>query len=439
MRTNKLEQETVSMAMHRPMNVRTIDLRPKYFTNRQLASIYKAVRLNPDGGILDWYSAAKNEFGYRGTVNQISEIYSNGCVLFTPNFFKRNAESMHKYYLRKKIGYYAGRIAKVGAAKVDYQELMKYATAYENLGAENDRGINNAVEHKKYLIDHPQPQGPKTGFKELDYCLVNGLSGGMIMTVGAPTSGGKTAFAANVASNILDECHENHQPIRIDYFAEEMTNDTILDRFISNRTGLSDWQLGNETRCIKNRNARIAVYKASKQIQDQGLYIYMDYEMPKILSTIRRHAAGRKPNTYIAIVDYVGIVAPDEAHQRDPRYRQVANICDNFEHVAGKFGVPIIMLSQVNRQVAARDSNELFISDLTDSSSIGNDSDVVLLIYKDKKDDPRHRIIKVAKNRSGITKKIPFEFYGGHMMFVEEDSKIKGLKSKLDKRGFNND
>ena len=115
----------------------------------------------------------------------------------------------------------------------------------------------------------------------------------------------------------------------------------------------------------------------------------------------RLHA---RQNLGMIIIDYLQLISGLD--NRVQREQQIAEISRGLKAMAKELGVPVIVLSQLNRE-SEKEKRQPRLSDLRESGSIEQDADVVLLLARprDAKDDfsvatDRADLI-VAKQRNG--------------------------------------
>ncbi|MBY6274308.1 MAG: replicative DNA helicase, partial [Bacillaceae bacterium] len=113
------------------------------------------------------------------------------------------------------------------------------------------------------------------------------------------------------------------------------------------------------------------------------------------------------------------------------RVQEVTEISQELKMLAKVLGVPVIVLSQLTREVDKREDKRPLLSDLRDSGSIEQDADKVIFLYRDsyyhqaypdKKDDPTAEAI-VAKNRNGSTGT-------AKLLFFKEKSRFENMYGK---------
>ena len=138
-----------------------------------------------------------------------------------------------------------------------------------------------------------------------------------------------------------------------------------------------------------------------------------------ILTVIRRNAAKAKSNKYVAFVDYIGLVS---APNQSERYLQVGEITRQLKVTANEYDVPIIALSQLSRAIESRMDKRPALSDLRESGSIEQDSNVVGFLYKPNEEEaPQVERLAIEKNREGATGDIYLVFTPSEMKFMEID------------------
>jgi replicative DNA helicase len=98
--------------------------------------------------------------------------------------------------------------------------------------------------------------------------------------------------------------------------------------------------------------------------------------------------------------------------RQDNRQQEVAEISRSLKLLAKELKVPILALSQLNRNPEARADKRPQLSDLRESGSLEQDSDVVMFIHRDDSDHEKKREAELilAKHRNGPTGSIRLSF-----------------------------
>ncbi len=245
--------------------------------------------------------------------------------------------------------------------------------------------------------------GLPTGFRDLDD-LTSGLQGGNLVIIAARPGIGKSSLAMNIARNVA----VTHEPVAM--FSLEMSRYEIgmrllcaearvpWDRIRNKRVGPDDW-----TRVV---SAGETLHDAPLSIVDSGNVNIVD-----IRAKARRMKTSRQGLSLI-IVDYLQLMTSPATRRQDNRQQEVAEISRSLKLLAKELKVPILALSQLNRNPEARADKRPQLSDLRESGSLEQDSDVVMFIHRDDSDQEKKREAELilAKHRNGPTGSIRLSF-----------------------------
>jgi len=250
----------------------------------------------------------------------------------------------------------------------------------------------------------------KTGIRPLDDML-GGLCEQELIVIAARTSVGKTALAVQAAHHILT--HQN--PVA--FFSLEMSIPKIISRFNMFQTDLSV----KEQRHHENFPKTVKGYEKIR-----ALPLFCS-DLSRIRASQLSIQAKNLVNTHpvkAVFIDYLGLIEPEKKTQ-DNRNLEISYITRELKILAGELRIPIILLSQLNRENEKRSSKEAEprLSDLRDSGSIEQDADKVIFIHrpdcKTNSNDPfdRGKLI-VAKNRNGELGSVAIDFQRPLMKFI---------------------
>ena len=119
-----------------------------------------------------------------------------------------------------------------------------------------------------------------------------------------------------------------------------------------------------------------------------------------------------KQGLSLIIVDYLQLMTSPATRRQDNRQQEVAEISRSLKLLAKELKVPILALSQLNRNPEARADKRPQLSDLRESGSLEQDSDVVMFIHRDDSDHEKKREAELilAKHRNGPTGSIRLSF-----------------------------
>lgn len=182
-----------------------------------------------------------------------------------------------------------------------------------------------------------------------------------------------------------------------------MSSQQLVDRMLAAESGVDSWKLrtGKLTTDEEFMAIRDSMDKLSKAP------IFIDDESSNNIMRMRSVARKlkRESNLGLVIVDYLQLMVPQKSS--DNIVQQITEISRSLKIFARELEVPVVALSQLNRQVEQR-GGEPRLSDLRDSGSIEQDADVVLFIHREDKYDknsskPNIAKIIIAKHRNGPT------------------------------------
>lgn len=254
--------------------------------------------------------------------------------------------------------------------------------------------------------------GVPTGFEELDE-LTRGFQAGDLLILAGRPSMGKTALAMNIAQ--YASVHAENQ---VSVFSLEMPKEQIAMRLLGGeaKVEMSKLWTGN----LDNQDwDQLAV--AAARMMDVKVWID---DTPTITPghirrTIRqiqkRHELG------LIIVDYLQLMKSTERILH--REQEISEISRTLKAIAKEFKVPVLALSQLNRDLERRPDKRPKMADLRESGAIEQDADMIMFIYRDEvyneeSEDKGLAELIVAKNRNGATKTIKLAFLKQYTKFV---------------------
>jgi replicative DNA helicase len=124
----------------------------------------------------------------------------------------------------------------------------------------------------------------------------------------------------------------------------------------------------------------------------------------------------------LVVLDYLQLMNPPK--RLDSRQQEVSEMSRSLKLLAKELDVPVVALSQLNRQAETRADKKPQLSDLRESGAIEQDADVVILLHRDdayEKESPRagEADFIVAKHRNGPTDTVTVAFQGHYSRFVD--------------------
>jgi replicative DNA helicase len=125
----------------------------------------------------------------------------------------------------------------------------------------------------------------------------------------------------------------------------------------------------------------------------------------------------------LVIVDYLQLMS-STARRVENRQQEVSEMSRSLKLLAKELDVPVVAISQLNRGPEQRNDKRPLLSDLRESGSIEQDSDVVILLHREdayERESPRagEADLIVAKHRNGPTAVVTVAFQGHYSRFVD--------------------
>lgn len=237
--------------------------------------------------------------------------------------------------------------------------------------------------------------GVPTGFIDLDR-LLTGLQPSDLLIIAGRPGQGKTGFLLSVARNAALE-HKKHVAV----FSLEMSNEQVAQRLISQETGIDAQKL----RTGKLSEDEWPLFTHSIEVLSDT-HIFLD-DTPAITPLQLRTKSRRLHMEYgldLILVDYLQLMGGDV--RTENRVQEVSYITRNLKVLARELNVPVLAAAQLSRAVEQRSDKRPVLSDLRESGSLEQDSDIVMFIYRPdqyEKDTEKQNIaeIMVAKHRNG--------------------------------------
>jgi len=225
---------------------------------------------------------------------------------------------------------------------------------------------------------------------------------------------GKTALAMNIANHVGES--KTVLVFSMEMSAMELVTRSVaqhskvpLDRLLSGDINDEQWDL---------------VGKGVQRVEYSK--IHLDESPAMLMQQIRaraRRVRQQHPDLAVIIVDYLQLMSGDA---KIHRAQQISDITRGLKALAKEMDIPVIALSQLNRDVDKRDDKRPRLSDLRESGSIEQDADLILFIYREVVYDEKTKHKKVAeviigKQRNGPTGTVLLYYFGEYTMFGQMD------------------
>jgi len=272
--------------------------------------------------------------------------------------------------------------------------------------------------------------GLQTGFISLDN-LIGGFKKGHLNVIAASTSMGKSAFAINIAKNVL----KRKVPVAI--ISLEMDAQEIVDRMIVQEAGVNAWKF-SQGEISEEEDKKIL--KALDNLHELPLMISDErgLNVAQIRARLRKFRA-QMGELGLVIIDYLQMIQLPE-DQLHNTARAVGQIVLQLRNLASELETPIILVSQISRSFTSRQDKRPVLSDLRDSGNIEEIADGVIFLYRHahtsaaareqaiEEGTERDTEVIVAKQRTGQTGSVKLYFENEYVRFVDpENLAIEGM------------
>jgi len=264
--------------------------------------------------------------------------------------------------------------------------------------------------------------GVPTGFIDLDK-LLGGLQKSDLLIIAGRPGSGKTGLMLNVAKNAALVAKKH-----VAVFSLEMSNDQLVQRLISQETGIDSQRL----RLGDIHDHEWALFVEAANVLSDA-QIFLD-DTPALTPNQLRSKCRRLDQEYgldLVIVDYLQLMQGDG--RTENRVQEVSGISRGLKQLARELNVPVLAGAQLSRAVEQRGDKRPVLSDLRESGSLEQDSDIVMFIdrpdmYNTDSAKTNIATIIVAKHRNGPTADIQLVFRGALTKFENAETRHVDLR-----------
>ncbi|HPC61541.1 MAG TPA: replicative DNA helicase, partial [Verrucomicrobiota bacterium] len=272
------------------------------------------------------------------------------------------------------------------------------------------------------IEDYHQRQGMltgiATGFPDLDK-MTSGLHGGEMVVIAARPSMGKTSLAMNIAEHVAVDLK-----LPVGVFSLEMTSESLVLRMLCSRSRVNLRNVREgflaERDFPKLTGAAGILASAPLFIDDSG-----GLSILQLRAKARRMFQQYKIKLFV--IDYLQLLH-STSRRAENRQQEIADISNGIKALAKELNVPVIVLSQLNRELEREKNRKPRMSDLRESGAIEQDADLIGLLYKPNADDEEAAApaaeedavpvnLLIAKQRNGPTGDVHLTFLKPYTRF----------------------
>lgn len=423
-----VESALIGTCLMSPDAIYETGLRPEMFYKNSHVLIYKAMIELLNSGPVDIITVTNklrdnNELESVGGPVYLSQItasiYSDQMVPYYAAIIKQ------KYIQRELIRYSSELQCKSFDDTFDLSDLVEYAES----GLFNITNFTQSrepvalskcidillIEVEKIKNKEKSLTGIPSGYTCIDR-ITGGWQEGDLVIIAARPSMGKTAFALNLAKNTASL----NYPVGL--FSLEMSNNQLTSRLLSGESGYTN---------VEIRNADVNMDKLVDYSNNiAGLKLFIDDTPGLSLFELRSKVKKLilKQGIRMIIIDYLQLMTTDA----QSREQEISKISRGLKLIAKEFKIPVIALSQLNREVEATKDKRPKLSNLRESGAIEQDADIVCFLYRpwvyDIRDidiDGSYQstqgmvIVDCAKDRNGALFSIPL-YHNEAMTIIKE-------------------
>jgi replicative DNA helicase len=256
--------------------------------------------------------------------------------------------------------------------------------------------------------------GAPSGYRDLDR-LTSGFQPGNLIVVAARPSMGKSALGLCIAANLAVRAQE---PVAL--FTLEMSKAEVTQRLMCSEAKVESQRLRTGKLAVDDWPRLTAacdkLAKAPIYVDDTGSITMME------LRSKARRLKSREPSLSLIVVDYLQLMTSGTTVEN--RVQEVSQISRQLKVLARDLDLPILAMSQLSRAVEQRHDKRPILSDLRESGSIEQDSDLVIFVYRDEyyndeSDQQGLAELILAKHRNGPTDMVKLSFLKRYAKFAD--------------------
>jgi replicative DNA helicase len=261
--------------------------------------------------------------------------------------------------------------------------------------------------------------GLGTGYADLDR-MTDGLHGGEMIVIAARPSMGKTSLAMNIVENIVLE-----QKLPVGVFSLEMSAEALVLRMMCSiaRVNLRSIREG-----FMSESDFPKLTSAAGKLSNAPLFIDDSAGLSILQMRARARRLHQQHGVKFFVIDYLQLLHSTARRSQENRQQEIADISSGIKALAKELKVPVLVLSQLNRELEKDKSRKPRLSDLRESGAIEQDADLVGLLYKPNAGDDEDGAaaeeadglpvnLLIAKQRNGPTGDVNLTFLKNYTRF----------------------
>jgi replicative DNA helicase len=259
--------------------------------------------------------------------------------------------------------------------------------------------------------------GLATGFVDFDK-MTSGLHGGEMVVIAARPSMGKTSLAMNIAEHVAIEAG-----VPVGIFSLEMTAESLVLRMLCSRSRVN---LRNIREGFLAERDFPKLTGAAGKLASAPLFIDDTGGLSILQLRAKARRMSQQHGIKLFVVDYLQLLN-STSRRAENRQQEIADISNGIKALAKELNVPVIVLSQLNREIEKDKGRKPRLSDLRESGAIEQDADLVALLYKPAGEGDEEGAagegeaiqvnLMIAKQRNGPTGDVQLTFMKSYTRF----------------------
>ncbi len=281
--------------------------------------------------------------------------------------------------------------------------------------AQDVKGIDSILQETFERIDYVrsragEPTGVQTGYPDFDE-MTGGLHGGELIILAARPSMGKTSFALNLCERVAASGRG------IVIFSLEMAASQVISNMLCCRSQV-DGQSVRKGTVTSEQYARLQ--REAEKLYDIPIFVDDGAGLTPTALRAKCRRLKQQHDIQLVVIDYLQLMTGGK--KIESRQQEISMISRSLKGLARELNVPVIALSQLNRDVEGREDHRPRMSDLRESGAIEQDADVICLLHREEYFKPTEENrglaqLIIAKQRNGPTGDVTLRFFREFMRF----------------------
>jgi len=429
---DKLERIVLNSSLHDPKHRMTLIeaiSNEQHFTEQKHKDIFWAIKeLDFHNAFIDMSTVSKKVAERKNVSQDEAFLYLAQLTDLAP-YIHPHCSQLTERFVKRRLSMASLEVKSLESVEeLSPFELISRAHSYIDDIAENingdtsetlDEQVRKAIEDAENAAKNKGLVGMATGISRLDQ-ITGGWQDGNLVTIAGRPGSGKTSLA------LMAALHSIKRQIPVLFYSREMTATELLKRLVA----IENQYLSMNDLFIRSLNDdQIAEYKTSLGHIRDNYPLTINEQTVHLDTLVYEVKAFAKRQKGLVVIDYLQLMKGVKGHKYHSDTDLYTDITRNLKQVAKITGTPIIMLSQLNREVEKRPDKIPQLSDLKLSGSIEEDSNMVVFTYRpeyyrmeqfpDGDDAEGKADIMVSKNRNGGTGSVRVGFKKEKAMFYE--------------------